>query len=173
MTKIELSLNRLAQVFNTLDPSPFHQRDLDRDAEEYIVASADEAPHGQPLALVIHLPADQVRAASQTDVASAVHNYFGYRQTQERQHLRLLFHDGRVALVIGVAFLFCCVLIRQFAFSFGNGMASDILRESMLIIGWVAMWRPLEIFLYEWVPIRRRRKVLEQLSKMAVLVQAA
>jgi hypothetical protein len=43
----------------------------------------------------------------------------------------------------------------------------------MLIIGWVAMWRPLEIFLYEWVPIRRRRKVLEQLSKMAVLVQAA
>ena len=23
----------------------------------------------------------------------------------------------------------------------------------MLIIGWVAMWRPLEIFLYEWVPI--------------------
>lgn len=34
MTKIEISLNRLTQLFNSFDPSPFHERDLDREAED-------------------------------------------------------------------------------------------------------------------------------------------
>jgi hypothetical protein len=33
-TKIEVNLNRLTQLFNSLDPSPFHERDLDQDAED-------------------------------------------------------------------------------------------------------------------------------------------
>ena len=40
--RIEISLSRLSQLFNSLDPSPFHERDLDHDAEEYIVGSAEE-----------------------------------------------------------------------------------------------------------------------------------
>jgi hypothetical protein len=39
------------------------------------------------------------------------------------------------------------VLLRELAFSFGSGAVSDILGEGLLIIGWVAMWRPLEIFM--------------------------
>ena len=35
-TRIEISLGRLSQLFNSLDPSPFHERDLDYDAEDYI-----------------------------------------------------------------------------------------------------------------------------------------
>jgi hypothetical protein len=105
------------------------------------------------------------------DLRQAIHNYFAYRQDQESRRLRLLFRDGRVALMIGLAFLFSCVLLRELAFSFGNDAASDIFGEGMLIIGWVAMWRPLEIFLYEWVPIRRRRRILANLAQMAVIVQ--
>ena len=47
------------------------------------------------------------------------------------------------------------MLLRELAFSFEPGAVSDIVGEGMLVIGWVAMWRPLEIFLYEWVPPRR------------------
>jgi hypothetical protein len=74
-------------------------------------------------------------------------------------------------MAIGLAFLFCCVLLRELAFSFGNETASDIFGEGMLIIGWVAMWRPLEIFLYEWVPIRRRCLTLARLARMDVMVK--
>jgi hypothetical protein len=83
-----------------------------------------------------------------------------------------LFRDGRIALLIGLYFLFCCVLLRELAFPFGNERASDIFGEGMLIIGWVAMWRPLEIFLYEWVPIRRRCRILAKLAEMPVIVQS-
>ena len=49
---------------------------------------------------------------------------------------------------IGLGFLLCCMVLREMANSFGSDTASDIFGEGMLIIGWVAMWRPLEIFLY-------------------------
>lgn len=170
--KIEISLNRLSQLFNSLDPSPFHERDLDQDAEDYIVGSAEEIGLQRPIALVIHLPADQLAASGVPDLGEAIHNYFGYREVHERRRLRLLFRDGRIALISGLGFLFCCVLLRELAFSFGNDTASDIFGEGMLIIGWVAMWRPLEIFLYEWVPIRRRCRVLTKLAAMPVIVQS-
>jgi hypothetical protein len=52
----------------------------------------------------------------------------------------------------------------------GKGAFSDIIGEGMLIIGWVAMWRPLEIFLYEWVSIRRRlsRRRVQAIAAIAV-----
>ena len=53
VTRIEINLNRLSQLFNSLDPLPFHERDLDRDAEDYIIGSAEEAPRQRPLLLVI------------------------------------------------------------------------------------------------------------------------
>ena len=53
VTKIEINLNRFSQLFNSLDPLPFHERDLDRDAEDYIIGSAEEAPRQRPLLLVI------------------------------------------------------------------------------------------------------------------------
>lgn len=169
--KIEISLSRLSQLFNSFDPSPFHERDLDPDAKEYTVGSAEEVARHAPLCLVVHLPADQLPNSAVTDLGPSIHNYFAYRAESERRRLRLLFHDGRIALVTGLAFLFCCVLVRELAFAFLAG-ASDIVAESMLIIGWVANWRPLEIFLYEWVPIRRRCNTLERLSKVRVVVQS-
>jgi hypothetical protein len=63
------------------------------------------------------------------------------------------------------------MFLRELAFSLGSGTISHIIGEGMLIIGWVAMWRPLEIFLYEWVPIRRRCRTLAMLSKIPVNIQ--
>ncbi|MDQ3258423.1 MAG: hypothetical protein M3R15_31815 [Acidobacteriota bacterium] len=35
---IEIYVDRIEQLFNSMDPSPFHEKDLDRDAEEFIVS---------------------------------------------------------------------------------------------------------------------------------------
>ena len=46
----------------------------------------------------------------------------------------------------------------------------QLLRESLLIGGWVAMWRPLEIFLYDWWPIRAEAKLYDRLAEMPVRI---
>ena len=48
-----------------------------------------------------------------------------------------------------------------------------LFRESLLIGGWVAMWKPLEIFPYDWWPIVGDRRLYERLSRIKVqIIQA-
>jgi len=168
---IDISVGKLQQLFNSFDPSPFHDRDLDHDAEEYIVGSAEEIGLQRPLKLIVHLPSDQLASADQATLERAIHNYFAYQQRQLQRRLRMLFHDGRIALGVGIAFLFVCILIRQLAYSLGSGTASEIIAEGMLIAGWVAMWRPLDTFLYDWWPVRRRGQIFGKLAAMPVIVR--
>jgi hypothetical protein len=36
--------------------------------------------------------------------------------------------------------------------------------------GWVAMWRPMEIFPHDWWVIRDERRIYDRLSQMAVRI---
>ena len=47
----------------------------------------------------------------------------------------------------------------------------EFVREGFLIGGWVAMWRPLEVFLYDWWPIRADGRLLQRLSTMPVRIE--
>ncbi len=46
-----------------------------------------------------------------------------------------------------------------------------MLEESLIIVGWVANWRPLEIYLYDWVPIRRRINLYRRITAAPVTVR--
>jgi len=168
---IEIRLSRPQQLFNSLDPSPFHDRDLDQDAEDYIVDSADEYPLKTPLIVIIHVPADQLQDGSIPDLAQAIHNYFAYRMNEMRRRLKFFFRDGRIALVVALAFLLGCILLRQFALAVGQGVWAQIVDEGLYIVGWVAMWRPLEIFLYDWRPIWHRVRLFAKLAKVPIVVR--
>jgi hypothetical protein len=52
----------------------------------------------------------------------------------------------------------------------GEGQWAFLLRESLLIGGWVAMWKPLEIFLYDWWPIVGERRLYDRLGKIKVQI---
>ncbi len=172
MAEIEIRLSTLDQLFNSLDPSPFHEKELDRDAEEYIVGSVDEVPLQTALALVIQLPAHQPESGT-AQVQDAVHNHFIYRLTEARRRLRFQFREGRIALLIGLVFLGLCVAIREFVFVPSQGPVGQMLAEGLLILGWVAMWRPIQIFLYDWWPIRHQMRLYAKLTTMPVIVRQA
>jgi hypothetical protein len=169
---IEIKLNSLAQVFNSLDPSPFHERDLDADAEDYIVGAARELPLSQPLKLVFHLPADHLDQAAIAGLDHAMHNYFAYREATARRELRFTLRQGRAALAIGLAFLLGCIVARQLVATLGHGAIAELAAEGLLIVGWVAMWRPLQIFLYDWWPIRDRARLFAKLAVAPVEARA-
>jgi hypothetical protein len=166
-SSIQLRLRDLAQLFNSMDPSPFIDRDLDANAEEFIVSSAREFPHHGELELIIHLEAAPPEQRA-TDTQAAVQHYFASRAELKVREFRQLMRRGRMSLLVGLAFLAACLLVSEVFGSLGHRTFSTIIQESLTIGGWVAMWRPLEIYLYDWWPLRDERRVLERLSRMKV-----
>jgi hypothetical protein len=171
-TAILLRLRGLAQLFNSMDPSPFVDRDLDADAEEYIVSWARELPAGEDLELVIQLsvPSPPERMAG---VEDAVRRYFGTRAAIKRLEFGQLMRRGRLSLLVGSIFLVTCLLLGQLVAKSGSGAVADIIREGLTIAGWVAMWRPLEIYLYDWWPLFEERRRLDRLAKIGVRIAIA
>lgn len=84
--------------------------------------------------------------------------------------LRRLMKQGRVSLLIGIAFLGTCLLVKAYLLPHPGGPVMDVLRESLAIAGWVAMWQPMRIHLYGWWPLRRRGRLSANLGRMPVAV---
>ncbi|MBL8779755.1 MAG: hypothetical protein JNL06_02320 [Alphaproteobacteria bacterium] len=165
VSTIELNVREIAQLFETFDPYPFLQRDLDKDAEEFIVGWARELPRDHELKIVVHVPRSEAETSSGRELARSMAAYFAHRADAVRRDLRELFRIGRMSFAIGVGVLIGCVIAAQYVSAIlGDGPFARVMEESLIILGWVANWRPLEIFLYEWWPIARRRNLYGRLA---------
>jgi hypothetical protein len=168
---IEVHVSELLQMFNAMDPSPFHERDLDPNAEEFILGWAREAPRDAPLGLLVTLD----RAAGLEDepaiLRDSIAKHFTRRADSSLRRLRQLLRIGRTSLVIGLVFLAAATVLGDvIAGALEGRRLGVLLRESLMIGGWVAMWRPLEIFLYDWWPIRAEIRLFRRLCAMPVRI---
>jgi len=170
---IEIRIRELTQLFNSMDPTPFHHKDLDPDAEEFIVSWALEHPRQGEFEILIHLQAPPATGNEPEIAREAIHNYFAYRAEHARRELRQMLQRGRVSLAIGLTFLAACLLIADLIAQHGRDTFHTIVRESFTIGGWVAMWRPLEIFLYDWWPLRQHRRIYDKLARAEIRVRHA
>ncbi len=172
---IEVHVGELKQLFNSLDPTPFRERDLDPRAEEFIVGWATELHGDVPLCLVVHVDRIEGSLVDASPAAAmlreAIHEFFKQRALATRRRLRQVLRVGRTSLVIGLAALTASIVLGDLvATTMADNRFGGIFRESLLIGGWVAMWRPLEVFLYDWWPIRAEASRFDRLSQMSVRV---
>jgi hypothetical protein len=167
--RIAVRLNTVGQLFNSMDPSPFHEQDLDRDAEEFILSWAQEFPRHEPVSLSLHFDEPEAERTPEM-IARAVRHYFGYRAKLNRRELRRLWRDGRRSLLVGLIFLIACIFVAGLLPETLTSRGWNIAREGLTIAGWVAMWRPMQIYLYDWWPLRRHGQLLEKLNRMEVQV---
>jgi hypothetical protein len=170
---IELRIRDANQLFNTLDPTPFPEKDLDQDAEEFIFSWATELPHDVPIEMHIYLTHPTDDPHLQHRITETVHAFFAYRSRMTQHQLRALIRRGRWSLLIGLVFLAACVGGADIIRLRGHSAFYDIIAESLVIGGWVAMWRPMEIFLYDWWPLRAQRRVYDRLAASGVIVTVA
>lgn len=170
--QLELRIAALSELFNSMAPTPFHHRDLDRDAVEFLESWALEFPPASHFRIIVHVetmpPEDPTPLVSE-----AMRNDFDDKSVLAQRNLRLLLIEGRTSLLIGIAFLALCLLGADLLSAFTTNTFFRLLKESLLIGGRVAMWRPLQIFLYDWWPVLRRRRIYRQLGHARVQVLPA
>jgi hypothetical protein len=79
---------------------------------------------------------------------------------------------GVTSLIIGLTVLAGAIALGDFLASLvKTSRIGEILRESLTIGGWLSMWRPLEIFLYDWWPIRNEAQFSERLAAIPVRIR--
>lgn len=165
---IEIKIKKISQLFNSLDPSPFIEKDLDDDAVEFIVSYIREYGFNAESIMLIHLPSHQKGRVPEDDVVKAVHNFFSYKKELSQKNIRMKIDEGKKSLVVGLLFLASCLLIREWFFSNNNSVIGSIIREGLMIGGWVAMWKPISNILYDWWPTHQEMKIYDKISRIKI-----
>lgn len=169
---IEIRIERVTQLFNTFDPLPFRERDLDKDAEEFIVGCARELPKLHPIRIVVHLPPAEASTVNSDDLNIALSRYFSNRSEMIHRELKELFRIGRRSLVVGIAVLAVCLIAGGWLAGLLRNDIGQFLQEGLAILGWVANWRPIEIFLFDWWAVEKRRTLMSRLAHAKIEIRS-
>ncbi len=172
--ELRLSIDTLGELFDSLDPAPHYERDLDAHAEQFLVDWASEKPKDVALHLNIHMGHWPPEASAEDWIQDAVRHHFEEMARLTRGEFHALLRTGRTSLAIGLGFLMLCVMS-------GNVLAGllpgntwpQLVRETLSIGGSVAMWRPMQIYLYDWWPLKAQENLYRRMSRMSVELHPA
>jgi hypothetical protein len=97
----------------------------------------------------------------------ALRENFRRRAQAERRRLARLFRDGRLSLLIGVLFVAAAIVVSDaIAALFATQRLVQLVQDSVVIAAWVALWHPVNIFLYDWWPVRAQARLFDRLAQM-------
>jgi len=165
---IDIKIRKVGQLFNSFDPSPFLEKDLDDDAFEYIVSSVSEHPLKTKQKIILHIPANQRAKLSEVEIRRAIHNFFEYKKVLAERSIKLKLKEGQLSFVVGITFLVICLGVGEYIQSLATNAFTYIAYEGLLIGGWVAMWKPISDILYEWWPIWKEKRIYHKISEMDI-----
>jgi hypothetical protein len=167
---IEIKLTDIMEIFDSFDPSPFYKKVLDANAAQYIREAVTDFPFRQKMKLVIHIPGGDLSHMASLELDKTIRNHFQYRAIQAQREIRETLLGGRISLMIGLAFIILVMSINFALAGLPDSLLNQTIHSSLLIVGWVAMWQPINTFLYAWWPIRRKQRIFEKISGMEVQV---
>ena len=102
---VKVHVELIDQLFNSIDPSPFHTRDMDPAADAFIVNSAKALPRHALLALTVLLDRPPADPAKLRQVGPAIQTHFAVQADAARGQLKELLRRRRISLLIGLTFL--------------------------------------------------------------------
>jgi hypothetical protein len=167
-TSVSIHVRDLAQMFNSLDPSPFWDRDLDRDAAEFIEDEFSDRRWAARWQL--HVRAAHTGDATAADVQAAIERYYERLAVSTRLNIREQMRVGEIALLAGIAVFSICTSLRGILQQLLH-VLPRALDEGLIILAWVALWRPIEGLGYGWVPLYRKRRLYQRLARIQVSVR--
>lgn len=166
---IEIRVSEVQQLFDSRDPAPFRKRDLDENFTHYLEAYLDELSIRRPFKIKIDIE-NPVKDVDTQMIQEAIHEYFRYQIQIKRGQFTKTLRTAQLFLLIGLFILFLCLGLAQWVKRIESDMISTTLREGVVIFGWVSMWKPLELLLFDWYPIYDRIRIYKRLVSAEIEV---
>lgn len=169
---IHLKVNVLDKIFDSLDAEPIAFRSLNPEWIDYLIDEMNDRAGMHPVNISLEIPQGVLVGTSAVEVEESI-------RRELYEHVRLLNRKLKEVLRIGrVSLLFAlCVLVVFTFLSIGSerfylGIFQRFFSEGFVIIGWVALWRPVEALLYDWWPIIDERRKFNRLIAGKITVKS-
>jgi hypothetical protein len=164
---IEVAIGEPDELFERLDRKT--DRHLAERVERFIVHQAEEK-RVTKYTLVLRIAGGPLSAADEAALGKSIGRHFAHLAAEENARTRALMSAGRRDLAVGLLFLFVCGVLALFAVKVLPAAFGIFVEQGLLILGWVALWRPVDMFLYELRPLRHSRDLFLALSMMNVQI---
>ena len=164
-----LYLADLNELFRAPEPDPFGGRAESESGMSRLLAAMRVRPR-RAVRVKFVIPASQITPDLESRCRAAVQAYCALRIGQLKLQNASLWREGWATLARGILFLAACMIgSKIFAEpQYLPGFLGRFLDEGFIIAGWVALWYPLDVLLYQHWPVNRDRGIYESLEKMAM-----
>ena len=164
---IDVRLTSAERIFDNRDPAPFRERALDPDFVEYLVEGGRDRAAARGIRIVVRLAQPCVPGEIEHAVRAHFEQALERARRQRQEHLR----NGWIALAIAAVAVVVVMALGELVAKRVAGTLGSGLREAIVISGWVLMWRPMEVLVYDGIPWRRERRILRTLRDARIDVR--
>ncbi len=162
---INIQLDRIDQLFDTLDPHARWHRHLSDRIEEFILEEAQALSRKQAIQIYLHVAVDEIDAGRAQEAEHALRSHFARRAQVSTMEIRDLLRRGARSLAIGLVVLAVCLRLGPWIGAlFPKESTGTFIETAFQILGWAANWRPVEILLYDWWPVLQQRRLYRRLA---------
>lgn len=166
---IEVRVKNAQQLFDARDPAPFRERDLDDDFVDYIVAAIRELS-GSKLRIVIYIEDSDLKELTLDSIKEAIEADIEYRIDLLNAELNTYFKRVPIVFITSLIALFVCLGISQSIDTTTTHNLNSVVKEGLVIFGWVSVWKPIELLLFDWYPIFEKRRIFLKFKKSEIKI---
>ncbi|GAA1057833.1 hypothetical protein GCM10017608_02350 [Agromyces luteolus] len=173
---VSLELHDHAELFEAPELAPLDGRYESRSGVDRILDDPGVTANGPRIVLDLrlpdHAPTSTSPAPDAAAIAGALRGYSRQRITALDARLARIRRRGLIELVAGSIFLAACLALSGVLATVSDGSfwVTEFLAEGLVIVGWIALWHPVDLLLFEPWTHRRERGVLRRLSSAQVRI---
>jgi hypothetical protein len=156
-----IRLNSIDQLFWEFEAGPVAERTLSGDARWYLLDAWERVRDAEPSHLTVYAPESDRADTDEDAVREAIWTSLR-KSSGPLRRVDPLSRQEKVSAWIGVAVLLACVWASTGMDQLTDNLVVQGLSQGILLVGWVALWRPAERFVVEVVPhVFNRRRFAE------------
>jgi len=167
MHHLELELGSLDELFCAPELDPLTGRVEELPGLERLANQLRPLPRAGVSTRIV-LPTSERVPDVEERCRSALRAVLDRRIERNRNDARSLRQEGYATLWRGLVFLALCLLGSRLMgeITLLPGFIERFIDEGLVIAGWVALWYPLDVLLYQRWPLARERRLYENLRDM-------
>jgi hypothetical protein len=166
---IDIFIKDVDELYASSNYSSLRNNALSNQLEKYLLHSIKNYKLNDTINIILHIPANTVNIDTAA-IHKAFTYHFSHKVEETELYLKHKFKQWRLNLFIGGVFLCTCFILLELFNSESGVKIVKMFRESLLIVGWVALWEPITFLLFGWHPILKKKLYYRKLEGASISV---